>query len=202
MTRVKVCGLTRAEDVEVAVRAGAHALGFVFEPTSPRCVLERAEVLALAEDLPPFVQAVAVFGSFFQHPTAMALPVVQALDPPESEHQIRLRTVRLSPTTSVEEVLAMELDADALVLDSYDPVRLGGTGARVDWGLAAEIVAEATLPVILAGGLGPENVAEAVRHVRPYGVDASSRLEVAPGIKDADRVARFVSEALAASFGN
>lgn len=196
MTRVKVCGLTRAEDIEVAVEAGAHALGFVFEPTSPRTVADRPEVLAMATSLPPLIQSVAVFAHAFAHPFLARFGAVQAFDPPEA--RCRIMAVRLTPGLRIEDVLARQFDAEAVLLDAYAADGYGGTGKRVDLGFAAELRQELTVPLILAGGLSPESVAEAVRVVRPYGVDASSGLESAPGIKDAERVRAYVAEALSA----
>lgn len=191
--KVKVCGLTRAEDVAVALEAGADALGFVFEPTSPRRLLD----LELPASVGPFTQCVAVFGPCRDMVTGCALTQCTEGAPPERW----IRAWRLSPgdtPESVAEAMRQGRLPEALLLDAMGPLGYGGTGTQVDWGLAAEIVAAVSMPVILAGGLDARNVADAVRRVRPYGVDASSGLETSPGIKDPEKVRAFVSAAKSA----
>lgn len=191
---VKICGITRVEDAEVAVELGAHALGFVFWPKSPRFVEpERARAIAAA--LPPFVTTVGVF---VDQPARLVNEVAA---------RVGLGAVQLHGEETVAylddidrpvvKALAMgddarDEDADRwpprvrLLLDVHDPVRRGGTGRVIDWTRAAAL--SARRPVMLAGGIGPENVAEAIRIVRPFGIDVSSGVESAPGVKDHARL--------------
>ena len=193
MTRVKVCGLTRREGVEAALDAGADALGFVFEPTSPRAIASPE----LPVSLGPFVTCVAVFGPYRVVQTGCG--VVQCVSGEPDGPWIR--AWRLGPADTPDAVRAAVLEGrcpDAVLLDARHPMAFGGTGTVVDWGLAGEIVAALPVPVILAGGLHPANVAEAVRRVRPYAVDASSGLETSPGIKDPERIRAFIGNAKSA----
>ena len=192
VTRVKVCGLARLEDAEHAADCGADALGFVFDPASPR----RVGSAEIPRRLGPYVLCVGVFGVHAQLDTGCAL--VQCTEGSPVDRPF-VRALRLGPESTVRSVLALLADEPhapaAVLLDACVAGVHGGTGHRVDWGLAAELVAAIEAPVILAGGLQPGNVAEAVRRVRPYAVDASSGLEVRPGIKDPERVRAFVAEA-------
>ncbi|MCH8273165.1 MAG: phosphoribosylanthranilate isomerase [Armatimonadetes bacterium] len=204
MTRVKICGLTRVADVEAAVEAGAHALGFVFEPASPRFVGARPGAPAALGAVPPLVASVAVFGRLPKARPSGALRcgAVQFTEgsPAGDEWPLmRIRAVRLHPGISVEEALGAE--GSALLLDTYDPNVMGGTGMPLDWDLAAEIVRGSERRVILAGGLTPENVAEAVRRVRPYAVDVSSGVEESPGVKDHAKIRAFVEAVRSADSG-
>jgi len=191
---VKICGITRLDDAEAAVREGAHALGFVFWPQSPRFI-DPYRARAIAARLPPFVATVGVF-------------VNQALDYVNGVASlVRLSAVQLHGDESVSYavslnrpiVKAIGFEAATvgrldewprrvrLLLDAHDPGRRGGTGRTVDWNAAAR--AAAVRPVMLAGGLTPENVAEAVARVQPFGIDVSSGVESSPGIKDGRRMA-------------
>lgn len=193
MVRVKICGLTRAEDVDAAIELGADALGFVLEPTSPRYVGDEHEHLTMR--VPPFIDRVAVFGrtrdislAGFEAVQAVEWPVM----PRVSIRRIHaLRVQGLLPT----EVPAEWLGADALLLDSYKEGLYGGTGLSMDWGFASSVVRAFPKHVILAGGLTPENVAEAIRIVRPYAVDVSSGVESSPGFKDHGKMRAFVQAA-------
>ena len=203
---VKICGITRLEDAEAAVEQGAHALGFVFWPKSPRFVdPDRAQAIIAA--LPPLVTVVGVF-----------------VDQPASEvnevaARVGLGAVQLHGDETREYVGGIErpvvksfaigessrddaVDAwpacVTLLLDVYDPSRRGGTGRRIDWMRAARVAARR--PALLAGGLKPENVAEAIRCVRPFGIDVSSGVESSPGIKDHVRL-RALFEVMEAEGG-
>ena len=191
---VKICGITRIEDAELAVALGAAALGFVFWPKSPRYVdPERARAIVAA--LPPFVTTVGVFVD--QGPRLVNGVAAR----------VGLGAVQLHGEESVEmldqidrpvvKALAMRAatraaDADAwpprvrLLIDAYDPEQRGGTGRTVDWNGAAAIASRRL--VLLAGGLKPGNVAEAIRTVRPFGIDVSSGVESSPGVKDHARL--------------
>ena len=196
--RVKICGITRLEDALSAVRAGADAVGFVFHRTSPRNVSpEKAG--EIARELPPFVDRVGVFvdapRSWVYEVSELArLSVLQfhGRELPEYCADWPLPVVkafRTGPVFSPADLGAFRGVA-AVLLDGYHPAAPGGTGARCDWEMARRVAREHR--VILAGGLTPENVAEAIRAVRPYAVDVSSGVEVEPGIKDPDRIAAFV----------
>lgn len=191
MTRVKICGLTRFEDAQCALEAGANALGFVLEPTSPRCLPADSELLVRLSEFGPYVTRVAVFGP----PRDVDLSrfdAVQSLgERVDGKRFVRvLRVVPGSP-------LGVDLgDCDAVLLDAFSSQQYGGTGERIDWGWAAEFVASSSTPVVLAGGLNPSNVADAIRIVRPYAVDVASGVESAPGIKDHDLVRAFIQAAM------
>jgi phosphoribosylanthranilate isomerase len=191
---IKICGITREEDARCAASLGVHALGFVLWPDSPRAVtLERAG--AIIDRLPPFVVPVGVFVD----PTCELLAqcrecgihVAQIVGSvPRIPSGMRLlRVVSLAP--GGERVVPEVPGNGPLLVDAHDPVRRGGTGRTIDWTAVAHITRQR--PVILAGGLGPDNVGEAIRLARPAGVDVSSGVEAAPGIKDPDKMAAFVA---------
>jgi phosphoribosylanthranilate isomerase len=187
---VKICGITRLEDARAAVDAGATALGFVFWPDSPRFV-DPFCARAIAASLPPFVTTVGVF---VDQPAAYVSGVASLV--PLSAVQLHGReTPKMAAAIGRPVIKAVTLgDGDLdrwpphvmLLLDVHDPVKRGGTGRTIDWGAAAAVAA--TRPVLLAGGLTPENVAEAIARVRPHGVDVSSGVEQSPGIKNHERV--------------
>jgi phosphoribosylanthranilate isomerase len=197
VTRIKICGLRRPEDVELAVELGADAVGFVLEPSSPRC-LDAQEAEELARLAAPFCTAVAVYGrARGPFPQMQAFQAVAFEDfPPGS----RLLAVRMRPDSSVAEIVEQSLGVGALVLDAYSPTAYGGTGKTVDWERAAEVVRACQVPVVLAGGLTAENVAEAIATVRPYAVDVSSGVESEPGIKDHGKVRAFIQAAREPAF--
>lgn len=203
MTRVKVCGLCRVEDVELALGLGAHALGFIFEPSSPRYIGDDREIIRLPKTFGPYATSVAVYGNLpavFRH----ECQVVQFAEGCWREHGTRfVRAIRfrepktlLEAKNMIEGALKSCTGAEALLLDAFDPNAYGGTGKRVDWDLAAELVQSLTVPVILAGGLTPENVGEAIAKVRPYSVDVSSGIESEPRKKDPHKVRDFIQAAL------
>lgn len=197
MTRVKICGITNRDDALMAAEAGADALGFVFEPSSPRFVGPLDGMLSVLENLPPYLARVAVFGT--QPPDAKAyaerFDAIQSpgARPPFLHPACRwIRAVRPQVADSTE--FAEPLSADAFLLDTYDPEKLGGTGEPMDWMLAAEIVRSLRNEVILAGGLDPGNVAKAIRTVEPYAVDVCTGVEASPGKKDRYKVLMFIRE--------
>jgi phosphoribosylanthranilate isomerase len=203
---VKICGITRLEDAEAAVALGAAALGFVFWPRSPRYAdPERARAIVAA--LPPFVTTVGVF---VDQPPRLVNGVAA---------RVGLSAVQLHGDEPIEMlddidrpvVKAFALRASAraedtdgwpprvrLLIDAHDPDQRGGTGRTVDWSAAAAIAARR--PVLLAGGLKPANVADAIRAVRPFGIDVSSGVESAPGVKD-HALLRALFEAVAGCAG-
>jgi phosphoribosylanthranilate isomerase len=197
-TRVKICGLTRPEDVRAAVAAGVDAIGLVFYPPSPRAVTP-AQARALCRQLPPFVTAVGLFVD------ASATAVRQVLEqvplellqfhgdePPElcgSFGRRWIKAVRMRPGLDLMAQAARYEAGAGLLLDAYDPGRPGGTGATFDW---ARIPPELASRIVLAGGLDPGNVAAAIRLVRPYAVDVSGGLEAAKGVKDPAKIHAFM----------
>jgi phosphoribosylanthranilate isomerase len=200
MTRIKICGITREQDLQAAVAAGADALGFVFYAISPRHIdAQRASELLAA--LPPFVTSVGLFVD----PAAETVRAVLAHAPldvlqfhgdetPEFCRQFGrpyLKAIRVRPGVDLVECAARYADAQGLLLDAYIEGVPGGTGESFDWAL---IPRDLSLPVILSGGLQPGNVAGAVRAVRPYAVDVSSGVEASKGIKDVAKVAAFIKE--------
>lgn len=195
---VKVCGLCRPEDVEAAIRYGADALGFIFEPSSPRFCSSADEALGWAQGATQL--RVAVFGQRQSEPDVTSFDRIQAFSGLlPADQPSAFAVIRLAETDTVETFLAQRESLDfrpqAILLDPYHASQAGGTGQTLDWGLAAECVSATDLPVILAGGLTPETVAAAIKRVQPAGVDASSRLESEPGRKDHDKIRRFIENA-------
>jgi len=191
-TRVKICGLTRQEDAEWALECGADALGFVFQPESKRYVGGRSAE-QIPQQLGPFALCVAVYGlvpSDLELPKGFAAVQGEGASFLPSGHSIEAIRLR-----GIEYPDLSQIAASAVLLDAYDPSAYGGTGKTIDWNIAAEIVRSSTLPVILAGGLTPENVAEAIRVTRPYAVDVCSGVEASFGIKDKSRVKDFIEAA-------
>ncbi len=200
-TRVKICGITRREDAQRAVELGASALGFNFYPPSPRYIAPAA-AREIIRKLPPFVATVGVFADEVdcEHVVRVAhqsgVAVVQ-LHGPKSPARINvlgdLLLIRaLSVGEKFDPASLRVLKAAAFLLDTHDSALRGGTGKTFDWSLAR--AAKRFGSVILAGGLTPENVAQAVREVRPYAVDVASGVESAPGIKDATKLRAFLAE--------
>ena len=195
--RIKICGVTRAEDALAAVRLGADALGFNFWPGSRRHV-SPAAARAIIARLPPFVTSVGVFvnqpeGEMRATAAESGIQVFQLHgdEPPELCSRLPLPVVKAIPVDQVRTLSKLlSYEVSAFLLDT--PSRgYGGSGEPFDWSLA-EGVSEVA-PVILAGGLTPENVAAAVRAVRPYAVDVASGVESSPGVKDVIRMSRFVT---------
>lgn len=193
MTRVKICGLTNRRDAERALELGANALGFVLEPTSPRSVAGDAELLNWVRSVHPFVSTVAVFGETVASDHLGAFTALQSLNRPTAPLGQRLiRAFRPRHAGAIGELSTLCEGAGALLLDAYHPRSYGGSGLRVDWELAADIVTVSPIPVILAGGLTPDNVVEAIHRVGPSAVDVSSGIEERPGIKDHGRLRAFL----------
>jgi phosphoribosylanthranilate isomerase len=193
--RIKVCGLTREEDIDAAVAADVDAVGFVLWAGSPRAVTA-ARARELARRLPPWVTRVGVMVN--PAPDDAAAAVATAGLGALQLHAVGDPAPFLSQGVPLVWVAALDPSAPSpvapegttLMIDAHDPDRHGGTGRMVDWGRAADLAR--THRLVLAGGLTPDNVAAAVARVRPYGVDVSSGVEIAPGIKCADRLRRFV----------
>jgi phosphoribosylanthranilate isomerase len=191
MWRVKVCGLTSIEDAEFAFEEGADALGFVLEPSSPRCLTDRSVVAFSFEG----TLKVGVFRDFLEDEDLLGFDVVQAVGGARDLGKPWMPVFRPKAGQGVEEWLAATEGWTWCLLDPFHAGLGGGTGEQLDWDLAAEFVGRFGGRVILAGGLGADNVREAILKVKPFGVDASSRLESAPGVKDGDLVSQYVSEA-------
>jgi len=195
---VKVCGITRLEDAAASVDAGAGAIGFVFWPDSPRFV-DPYRARAIAATLPPFVTAVVLFvNQALSHVNAVAALVrlgavqLHGDETPSFAAGVSAPVIRALPVGAA----AAWPDGTTLLLDAHDPVKRGGTGRTIDWTAAADLAARRR--VLLAGGLTPDNVADAIARVRPFGIDVSSGVERAPGIKDHQRL-RALFEAVHAT---
>jgi phosphoribosylanthranilate isomerase len=190
---VKICGITRPDDALAAVAAGARAIGFIFWPGSPRQVTT-AQARRITRELPAFVTTIGVFVNqpieeIEAAVDAASLSAVQLHGDEDRGFATRLSRPVIK---SVSEGLDDARDwppAVTLLVDAHDPQRRGGTGQKADWPAAARLARERR--IVLAGGLTPENVADAVRQVRPFGVDVSSGVETAPGIKDHGRIRAF-----------
>jgi phosphoribosylanthranilate isomerase len=206
MMHVKICGITSLEDAHAAVDAGADALGFVFYPPSPR-YLTPAQAEQIIRTLPPFVTTVGLFvdvtlATVGETVARCGLDRVQlhGRETPEFCGQVPRPVIKAFRIKNVQSLTqAADYKVSAYLLDAYVEGALpGGTGASFSWELAAR--AQPSGPVILAGGLTPENVHIAIAHVRPYGVDVSSGVERTPGVKDHRKVRQFIARAKAAAF--
>ena len=198
VVRSKICGITRIEDALAAVEAGADAIGLVFYGKSPRAVsIEQAA--AILQALPPFVTSV---GLFVDMPRDELQQLLQRLpldllqfhgdeSPADCEGHGRpyIKALRVRPGEDVAAAMAPYAGAQGILLDTFVEGVPGGTGASFDWSLVPE---DAAKPIILAGGLDADNVATAIRQVRPYAVDVSGGVEASKGIKDAGKIRAFV----------
>jgi len=198
-TRIKICGITRPDDARAAAHAGADAIGLVFYPPSPRFLsVERA--VEIRDALPPFVQTVALF---VNADAAQVAQVIGRVHPsmlqfhgdeaPQFCEQFGLpfvKACRIRPGVDPLDYLQRYPRATAWLVDSFVP-EYGGVGETFDWSL---VPAERTRPLILSGGLDAGNVARAIRTVHPWGVDVSTGVESAKGIKDAAKMAAFIAE--------
>jgi len=197
--KVKICGITRPEDALEAARLGADALGFNFWPGSKRYVAP-ADARAIVRRLPPFVTAVGVFvdaprEEILRAVAASGVQVAQLHgdEPPELCASLPLPVVKALRIANAHALAALAAyEVSGFLLDAPS-AGYGGSGKTFDWSLATE--AAAVVPVMLAGGLTPENVAEAIRAVRPWGVDVASGVERAPGVKDLAKLRRFIETA-------
>lgn len=198
-TRVKICGVTRPEDARAAAQAGADAIGLVFYPRSPR-YLSTERALEIRDAAPPFVSVVALF---VNPDAAQVAQVLGRLRPallqfhgdetPEFCGQFGLpyvKACRVRQGVDLLEYLRPFAGAAGWLLDSFVEA-YGGVGERFDWSL---VPAQRERPLILSGGLSRDNVGEAIRRVRPWGVDVSTGVESAKGLKDAAKIAAFITE--------
>jgi phosphoribosylanthranilate isomerase len=199
-TRIKICGITREQDLHAAAGSGADAIGLVFHEKSPRHVTVQ-QAAELARAAPPFVTVVGLFvnpsAEFVREVLAQVpLEVLQFHGEEEPEFcgqfgRPYLKAIRVKPGVDLLQCASRYAGARGLLLDAYVEGMQGGTGESFDWAL---IPHDLPLPVILSGGLHAGNVAAAIRQVRPYAVDVSSGVEAAKGIKDAAKVAAFINE--------
>ncbi|MCR4347522.1 MAG: phosphoribosylanthranilate isomerase [Sulfuricaulis sp.] len=215
-TRVKICGITRIEDAMAAAQAGADAIGFVFEPKSPRYV-KPDQAAAIVRALPPFVTVVGLFvnaapdtvETVLKHVTLDLLQFHGNETPEQCRryHRPYIKAIHMQADVNLHDNARRYADAEGLLLDTAVAHVDGGSGQAFDW---SRVPSDLGKPVILAGGLTPENVAEAVRTVRPFAVDVSSGVEVqadvqgrtnvagagragaTKGIKDAQKISAFI----------
>lgn len=203
-TRVKICGITRPEDALAAAAAGADAIGLVFYASSPRAVsIEQAQ--AIVSVLPPFVTRVGLFVDATSEELDAVLDQVE-LDvlqfhgnetraQCEAAGKEYMKAVRVQDTADIVAAVETYASASALLLDTYRPNMPGGTGLTFDWD---KIPANLTKPFVLAGGLTADNVQSAVEAVKPYAVDVSGGVEIAKGIKSAERIHQFIEAVMRA----
>ena len=196
---VKICGITRVGDAVHAAREGATALGFVLWPESPRAV-SREQVREIVSAVPSTIVTVGVFvnepvEAIRETVAATGLTAVQLQgeEPPAYARTLEYPVFRGFGLNDGDQVCATWPEEATLLVDTNDRVRRGGTGRTVDWVRAAVLARRRRL--VLAGGLTPENVASAIVTVEPYGVDVASGVEDSPGIKNLDKVSRFIENA-------
>ena len=196
---IKVCGITRLDDAVHATSHGATALGFVFWPRSPRYVDPGVAADIIAR-LPPHVTTVGVFVNESidgireaVQRTGIGTVQLHGDESPDYVEALGCPVLRAMSVDEAERACAAWPTATTFLVDTVDPVQRGGTGVAVDWTRAAALARD--WPVVLAGGLTPGNVREAIAAVRPVGVDVSSGVEASPGVKDFDKVTRFLEQA-------
>ncbi|MBC7751270.1 MAG: phosphoribosylanthranilate isomerase [Candidatus Saccharibacteria bacterium] len=213
-TRVKICGLTRAQDVQAAVQAGADAVGFVFYPPSPRAVTAE-QVAKLLDYVPPFVQTVGLFVDVDDADLRHILKTVRidllqfhGNETPEQCARLAaltgkrwIKALQMNPDVDIQPIIARyrAIGASGILLDAWHPDLFGGTGHAFDWRRFPQFEpfpndrSQHQCPLILAGGLTPDNVAEAIRQTRAFAVDVSGGVESAKGIKDETLIQRFIA---------
>ena len=199
-TRVKICGITRAEDAVDVVNLGADAIGLVFYAPSPRNVTI-AQAIEITHKIPAFITIVALFvnadSAFIQEVISKVKPTLLQFhgdETPEECAQYSLpyiKAIRVKPDTNLVQYAIEFSCAKALLLDAYTEGVVGGTGHQFDWSLIPQHLAK---PIILAGGLTPQNVAAAIKQVKPFAVDVSGGVELSKGIKDPAKIAEFMRQ--------
>jgi phosphoribosylanthranilate isomerase len=203
MVRVKICGITNLSDALICAESGADAVGFILYPKSKRFVKAK-EVRRITQNLPPFIFKVGVFVNEDPHAVLEILSYAN-LDfaqlhgdesPEECDYIGRERVIkvfRLKSTDEIERIEPYVGRVRALLLDTYSESSYGGTGKTFNWEIARAVKERfPQIPLILSGGLNPENVRDAIKEVNPYAVDVSSGVERAPGIKDREKVELFI----------
>lgn len=199
--RIKICGLTRVEDAVAAMEAGADAIGLVFYAKSPRVVtIEKAREIALA--VGPFVTVTGLFVDADPKEVAGVLARVplqllqfhgdESIAYCESFHRPYLKALRMKPDLNLDQVINQYSSAVGILLDAYRSGIPGGTGESFDWSRVPQV---SSRPLVLAGGLHPDNVADAIKSTRIYGVDVSGGVESSPGIKDPEKIQAFIQRA-------
>jgi phosphoribosylanthranilate isomerase len=183
-TRVKICGITRVEDAQAAAQAGADAIGLVFYPASPRCV-DVSQARAICRVVPPFV---SVVGLFVNAPREAVDAILGAV-PMDLLQFHGSEPAEFCATFSRPYIKAIGVQAGGFLLDAYQPDIHGGGGVSFDWN---QVPVSRDRPLILAGGLTPENVAGAIERLRPFAVDVSSGVEQRKGIKSAAKIQAFM----------
>jgi phosphoribosylanthranilate isomerase len=202
-TRIKICGITRTQDARAAAEAGADAIGLVFYPQSPR-YLSGERAVEIRDALPPFVQTVALFVNPDAAQVAQIIgrvrpAMLQFHGEETAEFCVQfgmpyVKACRVRPGIDLLEYLRPFSRAAAWLVDSHVP-EYGGVGETFDWSLVpARSPDLGHRPLILSGGLARDNIGEAIRRLRPWGVDVSSGVESAKGIKDAAKIAAFIAE--------
>ncbi len=204
MVKIKVCGLTDPLEAKAVAEAGADAIGLVFAK-SPRKI-DPNMAREIIQNLPPMVQTVGVFvdessEKIRQIVDYCGLDLVQlhGEETPEACKDLAPRAIKawqIRTMADIQALLPYQEVVKAFLLDAWSPGAHGGTGETFDWSIAIEAKKVLSRPIILAGGLKPENVAQAVKQVRPWGVDVSSGVENAPGKKNIDLVADFIRRAM------
>jgi phosphoribosylanthranilate isomerase len=202
VTRVKICGIMNELDLNCAIAGGADAVGFIVEVEGSRHRISAEVARELIKRVPVFTKSVAVIAPdspeeavlLAQKTGADLIQVHGTLEPLEiKELKKRVHQSVIAAVPQGVEAHLMAAAADAVLLDTFKDGKLGGTGAVHDWSVSAAIARDLCIPVILAGGLNPSNVGEAIRTVKPYAVDVSSGVEIA-GRKDQEKVKSFVRE--------
>ena len=196
--RTKICGITRVEDALAAAYAGVDAIGLVFYDKSPRAV-SIAQAQAIIAALPPFVSTV---GLFVNAPQAEVKHILEQVPldvlqfhgdetPEQCDEYARpyFRALRMQPGVDIAHMAAQFMHAQAILLDAWVPGIPGGTGERFDW---ASIPTDLAKPLILAGGLNVDNIEQAMQQVQPWALDVSGGVEASPGIKDAEKIRKFL----------
>lgn len=204
--KVKVCGLTRATDAALAVRLGAWALGFIFYPKSPRYIRPEAVATLLAELRQEGLSLPKTVGVFVdatpalirEHLRSSGVDAAQLHGDEELSALIELQDLplikafRLQSEAELPKLLPYAAHAEALLFDAAVPGAYGGTGHKADWGLIEKV--RIPKPLILSGGLTPDNIREAIERLRPFALDLSSGVESSPGIKDPEKLYRLFQE--------
>ncbi|PHS71994.1 MAG: phosphoribosylanthranilate isomerase [Cycloclasticus sp.] len=199
-TRVKICGITQTNDALAAIEAGADALGFVFYDKSPR-YLDILKAKKIFNEITPFINKIALFVNpsyEYVMEAVNTLPIdVLQFHGDEDEAFCKsfntpyLKAVRIRPTTDLKDVASQYGSASGLLIDAYDSTQYGGTGQTFDWNLLPQ---DASLPLILAGGLNSQNVYDAIKQTNPYAVDVSSGVEKSKGVKEHSLIQQFMQE--------
>ncbi|HCF27391.1 MAG TPA: phosphoribosylanthranilate isomerase [Cyanobacteria bacterium UBA11049] len=200
--RVKICGIKQPEQGKAIAIAGATALGFICVPSTPRYVTKQ-QIRAVVEQLPKQIDRIGVFANSSVEDICQIVDAgltgvqLHGDESPEFCHQLRsmlpeveiIKALRIKNSQALEQAQVYFSSVDTLLLDAYNPQMLGGTGATLDWQTLQQF--QPGCPWLLAGGLTPDNVLDALKQVNPNGIDLSSGVERAPGDKDLDKVARL-----------